>query len=61
MLKIGDWLVTWVVEVTDDNEEVTCVARYYDPVKAAEYAMSHSDCCVRMEVVKPEWNVATQD
>lgn len=61
MQKLGNWIVTWVVEDEDDNENLIAIRRYYDAKKAAEFAVRRGRGGVRMELVKSEWNIKTQD
>lgn len=61
MQRLGNWIVTWVVEDEDDDGNPIAIRRYYDAKKAAEFAVRRGRGGVRMELVKSEWNIKTQD
>jgi len=63
--RYGKWIILWCVTKSeyDDNgdEDEVIQARFKDASRAAEYALRNKCDSVRMELVSPDWGIATED
>ena len=61
MQRFGNWLVAWVVEEDDENGNPNDIRWYCNAKKAAEFVIMRGKGTVRMKLIKPEWDIKTQD